>query len=303
MNQFCKYLTIMTIALIPTLAVGQSLPVSQSHTLLKLGLLADIQYCDYPANGAREYRKSLSKLETAVKGINAEKVDFTVEVGDMIDRDFASFDPVLKTINQLHNKWVFIPGNHDFSVADSLKRTVWAMIPSKKGYSADGIGNFRFLYLNGFENSVIAWPSGADEYKENQERLKKMESEKAKNASDWNGGLGKKQLEWVQKEVDKANELGQKLIVFGHQPIIHDGAHSMWDSDKLIVVLSSCHSNVLYICGHNHAGSDHTIGNIRILNLRGMVEWPNPSWGILSLYTDHYELQGFGDQWSAERKW
>jgi len=303
MKGICKHLTIITIALSPIIAAGQSLPVSKSPPLLKLGLLADIQYCDYPANGAREYRKSLGKLDTAVKGINAGQVDFTVEVGDMIDRDYASFDPVLKGINQLHNRWVFIPGNHDFNVADSLKRSVWAMIPSKKGYSADVAGNFRFLYLNGFENSVIAWPPGTDEHKENKEQLKKLESEKAKNASDWNGGLGKKQLEWVQKEVDKANELNQKLIVFGHQPILPNGAHSMWDSDKLIKVLSSCHSNVLYICGHFHAGGDHTIGNVRILNLRGMVEWPNPSWGILSIYPDHYELKGYGDQWSAEGDW
>jgi predicted phosphodiesterase len=264
--------------------------------ILKIGLIADIQYCNCESAGAREYTKSLVKLDEAVQVINQEKADLTVEVGDMIDRDFASFDPVFKKLNNLTAKWIFVPGNHDFNVPDSLKKTVFKMIGSKKGYHAEVVKGIRLLYLNGFENSVIAWSKETKDYKENKDRLKRLEKAKAKNASDWNGGLGKKQLEWVKSEVEKANQLNQKLIVFGHQPIVPGEEHSLWDSKKLIEALAAFQHQVLYICGHKHSGGDHTIGNTWIINLKGMVEQVSPSFGVLSIYPDGYELKGYGGE-------
>lgn len=270
---------------------------------LRIGLLADIQYCACETAGTREYSKSTVKLDEAIKVINSAEVDFTVEVGDMIDRDFISFDPIITRLNKLKSKWIFVPGNHDFNVEDSLKKKVWKMIPSKKGYWSQVIGDVRIVYLNGFQNSVIAYPKGSKDQKENKLRLEQLEKEKAKNASDWNGGLGKNQLEWINKQVEQANNGNQKLVVFGHQPIIPGEEHSMWDSAKLIDVLAAYHQKVLYICGHKHAGGDHTIRNTRIINLKGMVEQPVTSFGILSVYPDRWEVKGYGLQENAEGKW
>jgi len=287
-----KFLLLILLTIFSASVIAQS-------PILKIGLIADIQYCDCPPSGAREYAGSLGKLNEAMKVINAEKVNLTVELGDMIDRDFASYDPTFKILNKLNSRWIFVPGNHDFNVGDSLKTKVWKMIPAKKGYWSEVVGNIRLVYLNGFENSVIAYPKGTKNYHENRERLDKLEKEKAENASDWNGGLGKKQLEWVKAEVEKANKANQKLIVFGHQPVVPDEAHSLWDSQKLINIFAGCKHQVLYICGHKHSGGDHTIGNTRLLNLKGMVEQPLPTFGILSIYPDRYELKGFGNQADA----
>ena len=282
--------------MLPVLLFAQS-------PLLKIGLIADIQYCNCATEGSRNYRNSVEKLEEAIKTINHETVNFTVEVGDLIDRDFDSFTPMCQQMNTLTAKWIFIPGNHDFNVADSLKEKVWKMIPAKKGYGSETIGNVRLIYLNGFENSIVAWPKGTAEHKENKARLDKLGKEKAKNASDWNGGLGKKQLEWIKDQVEKANTAHQKLVVFGHQPIIPGDEHSLWDSKKLIRILAGYQHQVLYLCGHKHSGGDHTIGNIRVLNLKGMIEQPVSSFGILSIYSDRYELKGFGNQWSTTGRW
>lgn len=279
-SSFKTGLGISTFLILLLFAMFSSTSLAQSP-LLKIGLIADIQYCDCPTAGAREYSKSLVKLDEAIRMINSEKVDFTVELGDMIDRDFVSFDPVYKKLNALKSRWIFVPGNHDFNVADTLKKKVWRMIPAKKGYWSEVIGDVRLVYLNGFQNSVIAY----------------------RPSSDWNGGLGKKQLEWAKDQVLEANLSKQLLIVFGHQPIIPGEAHSMWDSQKLIDILAGSSQQVLYLCGHKHSGGDQTISNIRVMNLKGMVEQPLPSFGILSIYADRYVIQGYGDQGSAQGQW
>jgi len=159
---------------------------------LKIGLVADIQFCDCPGAGAREYSKSEVKLEEAVKRINDSGVNLTVELGDMIDRDFSSFDPMIKRLNALQTRWVFIPGNHDFSVDDSLKKAVWAMVPDQRGYWSEVIGNVRLVYLNGFVNSTIAYPKETPDYQKNLALLENLIRQKAPNAYAWNGGLGNK---------------------------------------------------------------------------------------------------------------
>jgi len=73
----------------------------------------------------------------------------------------------------------------------------------------------------------------------------------------------------------------------------------MWDSEQLLKVLESYRNQVLYICGHNHAGGDHTIGNTRILNLKGMVEQKVPTFGILTVGSGTWELKGLGAQEST----
>jgi len=240
--------------------------------ILKIGLIADIQYCPCPTAFSREYSKSLGKEEEAVAAINKEGVNFTVELGDMIDHDYQNFDPVIQRLNTLNSKWIFIPGNHDLSVRHSLKKKVLDRIPAKKRYWSEVIGDLRLVYLNGFEKKVIGW----------------------------NGALGGIQLAWIKSEVEKANQSHQRLILFAHQLIVPGDSHSLLETQKMIKILSGSQHTVLYICGHKHSGSDHMIGNIRILNLKGMVEAKQTSFGVLSVYPDRWELRGYGEQESIQ---
>jgi 3',5'-cyclic AMP phosphodiesterase CpdA len=291
-----KFLLQFYLILLPSVLTGQV-------PSLKVGLLADIQYCNCQSAGARTYEQSLGRLKEAVLAINGEKVNFSVETGDLIDRDFASYLPVEKVMNTLVSGWIFVPGNHDFNVADSLKKQVWNRIPAKKGYWSEIRGDVRLIYLNGFENSVAAYSKGTGRYRRNRELLDKLGQANEKNAFDWNGGLGRKQLDWIRLEVAKANKAHQKLIVFGHQPINPGEEHSLWDSDKLIGILAGYRGHALYICGHKHSGGDHTLRNIRIINLKGMVEQTVPSFGILSVYPERWEIKGFGAEGSYEGRW
>jgi hypothetical protein len=65
------------------------------HTLsqIKIGVFADCQYCDCETAGSRFYRNSPAKLEECINKFNSvEDIDFIIGLGDLIDRDFSSFD-------------------------------------------------------------------------------------------------------------------------------------------------------------------------------------------------------------------
>src|SRR5690606_33154640 len=95
---------------------------AQDAPLFSFGLIADIQYADVESSGKRDYRGSLARARKAVSMLNDHELAFTVHCGDLIDRDYASFDAPLAILRNLRAPVHFVVGNHEFSVADSLKR-------------------------------------------------------------------------------------------------------------------------------------------------------------------------------------
>lgn len=65
---------------------------------IRFGLIADIQYGDCDTHGARFYRNSLDKLTACVDSLNEERVQFIVNLGDMVDRNPEDIDPVLNVL-------------------------------------------------------------------------------------------------------------------------------------------------------------------------------------------------------------
>ena len=54
------------------------------------GAIADCQYCDADTAGVRQYRDSPAKLRAAVDHLNTLDLEFTVHLGDFIDKDWES---------------------------------------------------------------------------------------------------------------------------------------------------------------------------------------------------------------------
>ena len=54
---------------------------------VRFGIVADCHYADTDTIGTRCYRDSLDKLSECVELMNAQKVDFLVELGDFKDQD------------------------------------------------------------------------------------------------------------------------------------------------------------------------------------------------------------------------
>ena len=84
---------------------------AQEETLFSFGVVADVQYADVDPAGERFYRYSLGKLE------------FIMHLGDLIDRDFESYEKPLAIFGKSKNKVLYVIGNHEYEIDDKDK--IW----------------------------------------------------------------------------------------------------------------------------------------------------------------------------------
>ena len=102
--------------------------------LFSFGVIADIQYADAEKAGDRDYRNSIIKLEQSINELNNHELSFIVNLGDMIDRDYASFDKPLAILEKSNAPVYNAIGNHDFDVDDQFKGKVRERLSNEKGY-------------------------------------------------------------------------------------------------------------------------------------------------------------------------
>lgn len=278
---------------------ASSSPVSDtSGKLFSFGVVADVQYADVPRHGKRDYRGSLKRQEKCVEIFNGHDLAFVVSLGDIIDRDYASYDKPLAIFSKLKAPLYNVIGNHEFSIADSLKKRVRPrLVHSKKGYYDFVKGNFKFIVLDGSDFSALAAVKGSKAYKAGMEKYEALKKEGANNAYLWNGGLGKKQFKWLRRSLNRADRNNRKVIIFCHWPLLPENGTQLWDNRKVIGLLNHHKNVVAYIDGHHHPGNYVKKGHIHFFTLKSIVESKaETSCGIISVYPDKLAFKGFGDQ-------
>lgn len=271
--------------------------MSDKTPLIRFGVIADPQYADVdprPEMG-RYYRNSPAKLAEALERLNAEDLSFVVTLGDLIDRDFKSFDTILPVYERSRHRNVFLPGNHDFSVAPELLDKVHARLAMPApwyGFSAAGI---RFLVIDGNEVSLFSTPEGNPRHAHALQWLAQLTAEGAINAQSWNGGLGEEQLAFIDATLAEASAAGEKVVVMGHYPLFPADAHNLWNADRLLALFAR-HGNVIaYLNGHNHVGNLGRSETTWCVNFKGMVDTESENaFAIVEIYPEWIEIIGFG---------
>lgn len=129
--------------------------------LFSFGVFADAQYVDAPDGGNRCYRASVGKIEGCVNRFNADKPAFVFQLGDLIDRDGASFGPMIERYNKLSMPHYHVLGNHDFACGDLTSGAVVSRLGLKRRYYDFGKGSWRFIVLEPY-TCVKAWFNGHD---------------------------------------------------------------------------------------------------------------------------------------------
>ena len=124
--------------------------------VLSFGIIADVQYADAEPAGTRYYRSSAVKLKEAVTSFGKDSVDFVITLGDLIDKELKSYDPVLDILESSGLKFYHVTGNHDYSVDRSQKNRLPDVYFKKPGYYSFSISSFRFVFLNGNEISTYS---------------------------------------------------------------------------------------------------------------------------------------------------
>lgn len=264
--------------------------------LLSFGLIADPQYCDCPAAGTRFYRATLKKLTEATGVFKQEKVSFIVNLGDLIDRDFRSFAPVLDILKSAGITTWHCTGNHDHNVDEELKSSIPVLKDKKRGYYSFSVENFRFIFLNG--NEISTYVSDDKEIISQATALiKKLTDEGAVNTFEWNGGMSGEQITWLEAQLDTAAIRGEKALIFCHFPIAPENIHNLLNGKEVLSIVENAGSAVAWFAGHNHAGNYSESEGVHFITMKGMVETETiNTFSIIDVYPGRIEIKGYGNE-------
>ena len=177
---------------------------------LEVGVIADPQYADIPDRGTRAYRASVAKLGAAVEHFNARPLDFCVNLGDTIDREWRSYDAILAPLAASRHRWEHVLGNHDFALLDGEKTQVDARLGIAARYRYFDRPGFRFVVLDTGAVSTYASLAGTEARQEAVAELARVKARKLPQAQDWNGAVGPKQLAWFEGVAADAARRGLK---------------------------------------------------------------------------------------------
>ena len=267
---------------------------------IKIGVFADCQYCDCKTAGDRFYRNSLSKLEDCITEFNqTKKLKFVVGLGDLIDRDFNSFDSVNAILKNSKKKVYHVIGNHDLEVEKTKLEQVPAKVNLSETWYSFTQKGWHFIFLNG--NDITFHSNNQDIVKQAKEITSNLKKEDKPNYYEWNGGIGSKQMEWLEKELQKANDKKRKVVIFCHYPLLPIGAHSLWNTEEVIEILNNYKCVRAWINGHNHAGNYTMNNDIHYITLQGMVDTEKDNaFAIISISDKEILIDGFGRE--SDRK-
>lgn len=270
---------------------------ARKEAILKIGLVADPQYANKPTAGKRHYKESVWKLEQAIDTFNHYKVDYVQTLGDVIDDDWESFNAILPVYDKLNPniESYQLLGNHDFSV-DSVRLTdLLEKLSMPDHYYSYSIKGWRFIVLDAtdyayYSNLLHLRP--IDQIDHYYERT----NEKPNNHR-WNGAIGPQQQSWIKQQLDSADTLGEKVILFSHLPLRPQGdPHNLWNDAEIADLIEQSPNVVAFINGHNHSGAYVLKNGIHYITIAGMVDTMVSSFGILEVYGDSLVLNGYGNQ-------
>lgn len=265
------------------------------------GIIADCQYCDCDIKWDRYFRKSPTRLKEAVHHLNEYNLDFTIHLGDFIDKDFKSFDSILPTWKNLKSDRYHVLGNHDFDVADSLKSKIPNKLELKSRYYSFNKHNWKFIVLDGTDLSTYA-PS-KNNIKASQELLSTKEKDSLPYAMFYNGALSNEQMSWVKDQLDEAKSQNQNVGFFCHFPVQPIDNHNLWNTEEFLNLIAPYENIKFYMNGHNHAGSYATLNDVHHITFKGMVDTKDTSsYAIATITSDSLLISGFGRESKRQLK-
>ena len=259
---------------------------------MRIGILADIQYSDEEKYKKREYRDSLDKLSEAVDDLNQQDLDFVVQLGDLINQDFDSFNPVLNILEKLKHPIYHVLGNHDYIVDDHLKFEIPNLLKMPSRYYSFSKNDWRFVFLDGNDLSLNSHPENSKHYQESKNYFDSLDG----ISEWWNGALSKEQMIWLQRELEIAHSRNEKVGIFCHFSIIPESRFILWNSDEVSNLIGKFENVKFWMNGHHHEGAYQQIDDKHFLTLKGMVECESNAYAVMEVLSDQLKVLGKGEE-------
>lgn len=259
-----------------------------------VGIIADCQYCDCEIKWDRYYKKSPTRLKEAVIELNRHELDYTIHLGDFIDKKFSSFDSLVPTWNQLKSPSYHVLGNHDFEIADSLKSKIFNKLNLKKRYYSIDNKNWKFIVLDGTD---LSFYGSLDSLKlaETEKIFKRVSKDSLPYAKVYNGGLSNQQMQWIEQELILANKNSQQVGFYCHFPIFPYDNGNLWNTLEFQEIIGRYKNVKAFMNGHKHRGAYAQKNGVHYLTFKGMVNTADStSYAIAHFFKDSILIKGYG---------
>lgn len=261
--------------------------------VLSFGLIADVQYCNCDKTASRYYRNSLPKLEEAIYDMNATDLGFIFNMGDLIDRDFESFEPVLDILRDSRHMIYHLHGNHDYSVRNRHKKYIPHILTGTESYYSFSSHGFRFIALNSCEISTYSGSSRAAASA--RKIIAALDAKGHPNAFEWNGGMSEVQVEWFRSELEDARDNNEYVLVFSHHTVEPAGTHNIYNREEILEIISGYDNIIAWFCGHDHSGGYANFNRTHFIIMHSMVETADSNaWAVAEIYDNKLWVKGRG---------
>ena len=267
---------------------------------VSFGIFADCQFCDCETSGSRFYRNSKTKIKECIDTINLHKdLKFIAGLGDLIDRNFSDFDDINTILSYSEHDIYHVIGNHDYEVEKSQLGQVAGKLGLTSEYYSFNISRWKFIFLNG--NDITFQTIDPEKISLAEKMTRKIKEKGGPNYYEWNGGIGKNQLNWLDKQLKQADRKNLKAVIFCHYPLLPLEAHTLWNHDEVLGILKQHDSVKLWINGHNHAGGYDQLEKIHFITFKGMVETENENaFARITLTEKSIKITGYGREDTRE---
>ncbi|XP_042013382.1 manganese-dependent ADP-ribose/CDP-alcohol diphosphatase-like [Salvia splendens] len=245
--------------------------------LVSFGVISDVQYADIPDGRSflgvpRYYQHSLLVLQRAVRSWNEKKVKFVINFGDIIDgfcpkeKSLSATKKVVGEFSNFSGNVYHMIGNHCLYNLPREKLLPLLNIDGHAYYDFSPVPEVRFVVLDGYDISSIGWPEG------HPNRLKAIDILKEKNPNvdknspeglvgpprrfvQFNGAVGEEQMEWLDRVLQDATKLNQRVVVCSHLPLdprATSFAALLWNYEEVMEVVHRYSCVKVCLAGHTH---------------------------------------------------
>lgn len=245
---------------------------------VRFGIVTDCHYADAEAVGTRFYRESLDKLGECVARMNAERVDFLIELGDFKDQDrpaderktLSYLQAIEAVFREFRGPRHHVLGNHDM---DSISKRQFLSRVTNTGVS--GSRSYYSFDMKGLHCIVLDANYRADG------------SDYDHGNFDWtDANIPARELDWLQQDLAASHG---HVSVFIHQLLDGTGPVYVKNASEVRRILETSGRVLAVFQGHHHEGAYSCINAIHYYTLPAMVEGSgegNNSYAIVEVHAN-----------------
>ncbi|WP_170157084.1 metallophosphoesterase family protein [Roseimicrobium gellanilyticum] len=239
---------------------------------VRVGIVTDLHYADKESTKTRFYRETPRKLEEVVQRFNAEKPDFVVELGDLIDQaatveqEIAWLDEIEKVFAKVTSPRHYVLGNHCVATLTKAEFIAHTGASKTSHYSFDH-GGVHFVILD------ACYRSDGEPY--------------GRSNAEWtDANIPAAELAWLREDLKKHTS---PVVVFAHQRLDEADKHSVKNAAEVRAVLEASGHVSAVLQGHSHKNAYQQVNGIHYVTLAALIEGSgeeNNSYGMLEVMSN-----------------